>query len=625
MTKTQKDEKKKMAKDTSVKETKAADSGDHISLDSAFCQVKQAGIILSSDNANKISVLLEQIVALLNAGVKAVDIRVICAASTACFDFKEHLKRQLDPKQADAIDEMEITTTRELAFEVLSSPEAQGIINRRFTDKKVRLLSAFELDFILEDLKTLGNRTDRLRELLKFLIRGLTELADEDEEWLLFNEEKETLAFLRSELRFLQGVIEPELSNLASKALRKSDILKKRYVKPYIFVNDYQNLSRASQLLCHLLAFDSITVAADPCVCAEVYDSYPYAKGIEEFSCINKDAKTHVLEKKEPPFVAETISWDIPDTELAKMPDLINEQIALGTAPDSIAVVCFHPQWFNKILCALKARGLPVRGLYEPLILKGDIRQPWRSLPLRIVTALRLLADPNDSMAWRCWVGFGDHLALSNVFVKAQQEAEAKDPDAVFGDVVAQNKDWKQGTDFLKSCADKKGRELLEYLAKELSVSKEPKIPPVLVSLLGLGDLATPTEMLALLEQKQFFLQYFTAKGITVTSLKALASLSFDHIIAVGFVNGFFPVRSYFDLIEATINGQKNIEEIEKQRLGLLKSAISEKLTLSYFTELEQKTAESLQLKSDRIILDEDLKRISIVSISAFAEELLQG
>ncbi|MDR3315484.1 MAG: hypothetical protein LBS98_03260, partial [Coriobacteriales bacterium] len=429
--------------------------------------------------------------------------------------------------------------------------------------------------------------------------------------------------FLRSELRFLQGVIEPELSNLASKALRTCNTTKECYAKPHIFVNDYQNLSRASQLLCHLLATDSITVLADPSVCVEVYDSYPYAEGIEEFLRINPSAETHVLEKKESPLVFETWNWEVPDNEFAGVSDLISEQIASGEAPENIAVVCFHPQWFNKILCGLKARGLPARGLYQPLTLRGDVRHLAPSLPLRIVTALWLLAEPHDSMAWRCWIGFGDHLALSSAFVEAREEATTENPDAVFADVVAQREGWRQSTDFIEGCTDKKGRELLEYLTRELSVSSEAKVPPILAPLLTLGEVATPADMIALLEQKQFFPQFSTAEGVTIASLEALAGLSFDKIIAVGFVNGFFPLRSYFDLVEATINKQKNIEEVEKQRLSLLVSTVSDKLVLSYFNKVEQEIAERLRLKSDRIVLDEDFKRISMVSLSVFAKELL--
>jgi hypothetical protein len=617
-----KEEKGKMTKGVAAKEGRTADLKDYVTLDSAFCQVKQAVRILGSDNNSKTSALIERILVLVDAGVKPTDIRVVCASSAVCLDFTERLRRHQGLGQPDVTDGIEVTTTRNLALQVLSTAEAQAVIGRRFCNGRARLLSAFEMDFIREDLKTLGNRPNRLRELLKFLIRGLTELADESKDWLISQEERETLAFLRSELKFLQGVIEPELSNLTGKVLRVCDTAQERYVKPHIFVNDYQNLSRASQLLCHLLTTDSITVLADPSVCVEVYDSYPYAEGIEEFLRINPGAETQVLEKKESPFEVETWNWEVPDNELVGVPDRVSELLAVGEAPENIAVVCFHPQWFNRIMCGLRARGILARGLYQPLILRGDVRHLGRSLPLRMVTALRLLAEPYDSMAWRCWVGFGDHLALSGAFVKAREEAEAENPDVVFADVLVQREEWKQSADLIEGCADKRGRELLEHLAQALSVSSDAKVPPVFAPLLGLGEDATPTDMLALLEQKQFFPQFSTVQGVTIASLETLAGLSFERIVAAGFVNGFFPLRSYFDLVEAAINNQKNIAEKEKQRLGLLTSAISEKLVLSSFNRVEQKTAERLRLKSDRIVLDEDFRRISMVSLSVFADQI---
>ena len=611
-----------MIKGISEEELNNAESGAYLTLDSAFCLVKQAVRILGSDNNSKTSALIERVITLLDSGVRPADIRIICASSVACLDLKEGLRRRLDPGKADALEEMETTTTRDLSLRVLSRPEAQAATGRRFNNNNARLLAAYEMDFMLEDLKTLGTRPDRLRELLKFLLRGLTELADEGGGWLLFKEEQEMLGFLRSELRFLQGVIEPELSNLASKALRANGTLKACFAKPHIFVSDYQNLSRASQLLCHVLATDSITVSADPSWSVETYDSYPYAAGVEEFLKINVGAETFVIEKKEPPFTVDTWSWEIPTQEIAKVPDLVKEMVSEGEAPEQIALVCFHPQWYNKIICGLRARGLTARGLYQPLTLKGDIRFLARSLPLRIVTALRLLAEPNDSMAWRCWVGFGDHLTKSNAFVKAREEAEANNPDAVFADIVTQWEDWEPSTSFFKDCADMRGRELLEFLAEELSVTQEPKLPPLLVSLLSLGTDATPDKMLALLDEKQFFPCFFSTEGVAVVSLDMLAGLSFDRVIAVGFVNGFFPLRSYFDLVEATIKKQKNIEEQEKKRLSMFRAAVADKLVLSHFNKVEQKTSDEWQLKPDRIIVDEDMRRICIFSISVFAKDL---
>ena len=612
-----------MVRGASIEEIEIAESGDYLTLDPAFCKIKHAVRILGGGNSSKTSALIEQILQLLEAGASPVDIRVVCASSAACLDFTECIRKKMDDQHKGWADEIEVVTTRDLAFHILPTENAQTIIGRTFRNGHTRLLSAFELDFILEDLKTLGSRPQRLRELLKFIFRGLTELADEGKGWLITVEEQEVLAFLRSELKFLQAVIEPELQNLSCKVLRKSDTIKKRLTKPHILVSEYQNLSRTSQLLCHLLATDSITISADETACAEIFDSYPYAEGIEEFLRINPGALTCILEKEKQLPDVDSLSWEFPEDEFSGVAALMREQVANGRAPESIAIICFHPQWYNKIICGLRAQDLPVRGLYQPLVLKGDIRDLERSLAFRIVTALRLLVEPNDSMAWRCWIGFGDYLTKSNIFVKAREEAEAEDPIPVFADVIPHWDDWQKSVDFIESSKDKRGSELLMFLAKALSIENVAKIPPLLVSLLNLGKTATASEMIASIEQMQFFPQFTSIEGITLTSFEMSVGLSFDEVVLAGFVNGFFPHRSFFNLDEITINQKRSMEEVDKRRLNSLLSVASGKLVLSHFKRIELKNAERLKLKSDRIILDEDLVRISTISISEFAKELL--
>jgi superfamily I DNA/RNA helicase len=144
-----------------------------------------------------------------------------------------------------------------------------------------------------------------------------------------------------------------------------------------------------------------------------------------------------------------------------------------------------------------------------------------------------------------------------------------------------------------------------------------------LALLLSLGSTASAADMLALLEQKQFFEELHALEGITVASLEMAAGLDFDTVIVVGFVNGLFPHRSYFDTVEAEMTKKKNVVEMEQGRARVLKAASPQLLVRSYFTSTEQENAERLLLKSDRIILNKDLIRISIVSMSVLADELI--
>lgn len=610
-----------MVKGATADEIEIAKTGGFLSLDPAFCQVKEAIRVIASGNKIKTAASVERVAELLAAGCAPADIRVICATSAVCDDYKKRLRAKLGDNAA-AADEVDVTTTRALSLEVLAAPEAQAAVGRTFSNGQPRIASAFELDFILEDIKMLHNQPERLRELVKFLLRGLSLLADEGKSWLITLEEKETLAFLQAEFKFLQILVEPEVANLASKALRRSEALGAAYKKKHVIVHDYQLLSRASQLLCHLLASDSIMVLADHELRTEVFDSYPNEDGVGEFVDINPNAELRELESLPPAKVVDIWDWKWNVDEFAGAPGRIKAALDEGIAPEDAAVVSFNPLWYNRVMCGLNSRGVPVRGLYEPLTLKGDIRRVSRSLPLMIVTALRLLANPADSMACRCWIGFGDRTTMNKSFVHARVEAQEANPDAVFADVVSHREGWAESTAFITECADKTGIDLLNHLAETFTSTPITTIPPVLAPLLGLGKEATAADMLAFLDQRQFFPKFATTEGVTFVSLETLACLDFEHIFVVGFVNGMFPHRYYFDLVEATAANMKKIVDTEDRRFGLLTTAATGDYCLSYFSQADEILANKLQLKADRIIMNEKMERIYYVSLSALAEKL---
>ena len=56
----------------------------------------------------------------------------------------------------------------------------------------------------------------------------------------------------------------------------------------------------------------------------------------------------------------------------------------------------------------------------------GDYRDLDRCAPARLLTALALVADPTDALAWRAWCGFGDYLANSPAFADMRAEGETQ-------------------------------------------------------------------------------------------------------------------------------------------------------------------------------------------------------
>lgn len=84
---------------------------------------------------------------------------------------------------------------------------------------------------------------------------------------------------LKDNLALTRSIVEPEAGNLAVNYLRGHAGAVAAHSFAHVLVDDYQRISKASQLLAGLMATETLTIAGDRTVCVQVYDSYPYAAG----------------------------------------------------------------------------------------------------------------------------------------------------------------------------------------------------------------------------------------------------------------------------------------------------------------------------------------------------------
>ena len=247
-------------------------------------QVKVTRIV-GGVGCGKTQELIERVCSLLSNGEKAESVLALCATPQACESFTLRLGAAAKVAGVNA-DGVTVTTPRALALEVLSDAEAV-----RWSGREPRLLTAYEELFLLEDMKTCGLRPKRLREMLKFFYRSWTELADDDPNWLLAGEEANVHALLKVNLAFTRSIAEPEAGNLAVNYLRGHAGARDAHSFTHVLVDDYQRISRASQLLADLVASETLTIAGDRAACVQVYDSYPYAAGFDEFMDAHEGAE----------------------------------------------------------------------------------------------------------------------------------------------------------------------------------------------------------------------------------------------------------------------------------------------------------------------------------------------
>lgn len=627
-----------------------------------------ATLIEGGVGCGKTTALVARVAALLEDGAAPEDMLVLAATPDAA--------RVLGARLTEAAGErgaaIEVTCAREVALGLLASEEG-----RAFSGRAGRLVTPLELGFIMEDMKVSGLKQRRLHEMLKFFYRNWTELAggaEDDDGWLIPGEEADVHALLKDVLHFTGGILEPEASAMAVRFLFACPEVLASAQRTHVLVDDYQMHSRASQHLANLLARDSVTVAADPTAVVEVFDSYPYGEGIGEFTQANEGCERVVLSESRAcasaaraasrlrisldagaaPSDTETEGASFtaleaadPAAEMAAVADAVQVALEAGTNPSSIYILAFHPAWERRIARALEARDiaatLPIRGR----VAAGDYRDLDRCAPARLLTALALVADPTDALAWRAWCGFGDYLANSPAFadMRAEGETQGKGLVAMLEEVAVAAPEegfpgtgigrvldaYRAGRALVERLQGLEGNELIGALADALNLSAEEcERTMQLASALTAPepDVNAPSDaraMIARARQRMNAPVFETTEGhVLIGDSAHLTGLTPATLVLCGFVNGFFPTRDFFDATVTTPDKQKLVRATDTRRLYAAAGKATQRLAASWFTSIGLVEAETLKLEIGRVKLRRG-ERIAVTAPSIYLADIDPG
>lgn len=626
-------------------------------------QVKATRIV-GGVGCGKTQELIERVCSLLSNGEKAESVLALCATPQACESFTQRLGAAAKAAGVNA-DGVTVTTPRALALEVLSDAEAV-----RWSGREPRLLTAYEELFLLEDMKTCGLRPKRLREMLKFFHRSWTELADADPNWLLAGEEANVHTLLKANLAFTRSIAEPEAGNLAVNYLRGHAGARDAHSFAHVLVDDYQRISRASQLLADLMASETLTIAGDRAACVQVYDSYPYAAGLGEFmdaheaaedielsACHACAAGANAAAKLLADPAMQSIAFHaaegvaagqttmleakLPEDEFSAVARFVADAVAGGMSPADVTVATPNGVWSRNIVKALLAAKVPAQALADRQPVRGDIRDNERCVPARILTALDLVADPDNALAWRCWCGYGDWLANSSAMANLRKYAAEQDKDLVGslrdmanGALAANEGDvdrivgaqrvgaaYEAGLALIESTSGLEGTALLDKIAEAVTGEKGATAPGI-VSALCLGE--QDNSAAAMAERFRSHLlapRVDAASAVQVVPYDQVAGLSPKVLVISGFVNGFIPCREYFDGAEMPLDKQEKEHAKDARRVYAMTGKASKQLVVSRFTTTSLETAGVMKLHIGRIRL-QDGKRMCAIEPSDFTEQL---
>ena len=269
----------------------------------------------------------------------------------------------------------------------------------------------------------------------------------------------------------------------------------------------------------------------------------------------------------------------------------------------------------------------------------GDYRDLDRCAPARLLTALALIADPADALAWRAWCGFGDYLANSAAFADMRAEGEAcgKGLVAMLEEVAATAPEegfpgtgigrvldaYRAGRALIARTQGLEGDELIGALADALDLPAEERERTMqLVGVLTApapdsegaaapafpdGAIAAPGDAPALIARARRRMNapvFENAEGrVRVGDGAHLTGLTPATLVLCGFVNGFFPTRDYFDATVTTPDRQKLVRTADTRRLYAAVGKPTERLAASWFTATGLVEAETLKLDITRVRL----------------------
>lgn len=623
-------------------------------------------------NSGKTRAALDRVTALVECDADPREVLLVVASATAAVD----ARAALVARGAWGA-QVRVVTAPEVELGLLADPAAYALTGRR-----PRVLTEFEWQMVMEDMRAESIPTKNLKGMIGFFQRSWTELADDDmESFIIDPRERMALDALKGYLGAYEAMLASEVANLAVNYLRACPDAGRACGARHVVLDGYQSLSRASQMLFELLEPATLWAFADPCDAARGADPFPYLKGVAEFEernpgCTVVDlpapqgddaaaaawtlAETGYVEALSPGLVesrgraaiketygagrapspqpgVQTLVAKTPAQELAAVAQRVADLLEQSVAPAQVLVCVPNGNWMRGVAKHLEKRGVACQTLGARQPVGGDLRNLESCGTARMYTALALLADPTDPLAWRLWCGFGDYVGRSTVFkqlVPAAREAgvsldralamlarDELDPalgKSVVGTVYA------QGQEMVGTLQGLCGRALLRELAAGLGLDGVPAVFARACD--AAGEQAGAAELFA--AAQRLVLAPALAgdeAGVRVVDYSRATGIKTEHAVVAGCMNGWLPAHAYFDAAEAFYTERQRMDREGRHVMYNLAGRASRDVLFTSFTTCDLELAERLKLKGYRVSMTPDGDRVTTVRPSVLLDYALDA
>jgi superfamily I DNA/RNA helicase len=391
-----------------------------------------------------------RIARLLQTGVAADRIFTCTFTRTAARDLQNELSR-FNIENADRV---YAGTLHSFCFHILSNEsvlQTTGRIPRPMLD--------FEKRFLIEDLNEDSFGGIRARERrLKAFEAAWARLQTDEPGWATDPVDQVFQNELNNWLRFHCAMIIGEIVPETLRFLRYNPILADNYLFDYVLVDEYQDLNRAEQELINIIAnHANFTIAGDKNQSIYYTLKYAHPEGIEDF-CLTHP-QTHdesLLECRRCPSIVVdmanslisrnpgqnsnrlcprpnnqngevlVVQWVSMEEEANGIARFIANRINDGdVTPGQVLILTPRRRIGYAIRNSLNNLGCQAHSFFQEEALEGNPKNPDRSNAQKAFTLLKLLANPEDRVALRCWCGFDSNSLCQGPWSRMREHCES--------------------------------------------------------------------------------------------------------------------------------------------------------------------------------------------------------
>jgi superfamily I DNA/RNA helicase len=459
-------------------------------------------------------------------------------------------------------------------------------------------------------------------------------------------------AYLKEYLIMHQAMLPEELSYLCTLFV-KHDLWRAVALGfDHVMVDDFQNISKTSQIVCEALAKKSFVVTGNTKAPVINREAFPYPEGLARFAEEHDQAITITLEGANDGEAAGSpddpsstgimlevsaqqllnIKWKTPEDEARGISQWIRKLTSgnKGARLSDFYLVVPNSHWAGAFERSLTSQFREHVTLLDGQLLSGDSHEPGHNLALSAFTRLNLLAQPSDPFAWRCWCGLGvadlgakswkhllelaktENLAVSEVLARLSKDTSCDKAGSSYFKELQRR--YLEGMDFIERNQRKTGYALLKAVAGE---DPDKAFSLLIEPFEGTEDAQTTFNQVGRGALDPSISRRHEA--VRILSYGELTGLSPQTVVLVGLNDGLMPPVSCF---------ASPIIELEREPFGkdyqaLFRDTVgkaSKTLVFSTTQKIEQKTAESLGIRAARLKTEHETT-MAMLSPSCFLQE----